>query len=370
MFELGMFVFVLLYNLRLGEVGFREDVLGRIAGAATAGIFAAVLPAGMAMRRWRPETVLRVSFLGLAGVSMVRVLARGEHVLVASAFAAGGCLSLWFVAMAPTVTALTAERGRQAAFSLFFASGIALGVLGGAVGGQLPGWMKTMGARQPMQAALLAACALIGLAGVALRGLRVARPPREPRTFSVSPFLFRFLVAIAVWGVAMGAFNPFFNAYFSQHLQFSVERIGWIFAIAQLTQAAAVLAAPRAYRRFGLVKAIAGMQAITGAALAVLAVAPAAFAAGAYIALMSFQYMSEPGMYTLLMNGVRPGERNGASALHILVLNAAQSGAAACAGVAFARHGYPMSLGVAGATAVLAAILFQSLLKHREDRSA
>src|SRR5690349_3693836 len=51
-FELGMFVFYLLYNLFLLERGFHEDFLGANASAMQIGGIVGTIPGGIAARTW------------------------------------------------------------------------------------------------------------------------------------------------------------------------------------------------------------------------------------------------------------------------------------------------------------------------------
>ena len=130
-----------------------------------------------------------------------------------------------------------------------------------------------------------------------LRSLRLsAASPREPRTIPWSPFLARFMAAFAVWGFAVGAFNPFFTAYFSRRLHAAETQIGLVFSAAQLVQVGAVLLAPFILRRLGVIGGIVSLQLAAGAALALLAPGPPLVIAGVlYTAFMSFQSMCEPG---------------------------------------------------------------------------
>src|SRR5207253_6336239 len=50
-FDLGMFVFVVLYNLYLVDLGFRENFMGEVAGAMTAGTLFGAVPAAWLARR-------------------------------------------------------------------------------------------------------------------------------------------------------------------------------------------------------------------------------------------------------------------------------------------------------------------------------
>jgi predicted MFS family arabinose efflux permease len=104
------------------------------------------------------------------------------------------------------------------------------------------------------------------------------------------------------------------------------------------------------------------MMAVTAVGLACLAARPAGAAAAAYVGYMAFQWMSEPGLSTMLMNGVEERERGGASAVNYLVMFGAQALAALVGGAVVTRFGYGVSLAGSAALALLAAGLFRGLL--------
>ncbi len=373
LYNFGLFIFFLLYNLYLLDRGFQEEFLGLVTGAMVAGSIAGTLPAGALAHKAGLRRCLLAGFLGVPLISALRALVGGQPALLALAFLGGLVSSLWFVSIAPAIAQLAPERKRALGYSLFFCSGIGLGALAGLVGGRLPGLLTGAGgAVQAKQLALLAGCLLAGLAALPAARLRFSEAPAmgQRRIWPRSPFLARFLVAIGVWSLATGAFNPFFNAYFARHLRARVDQIGLIFSGAQLAQAASLLLAPALLRRWGAIRAVAGMQAAAGLALAALAVAPAgAPATLAYTGYVVFQWMSEPGLYTLLMSRVSPAERSGASALNFLVIFSAQAAAAALAGAAIARFDYPAVLTAAAAVAVIAGLLFRWLLPPSDRAS-
>jgi len=76
--------------------------------------------------------------------------------------------------------------------------------------------------------------------------------------------------------------------------------------------------------------------------------------------------MSEPGMFTFLMEGTPVEERGSASALNFLVAFAAQALAAAVAGQMLARFGYAPVLAVAALICAASALLFRVLLDDRK----
>jgi glycerol uptake facilitator-like aquaporin len=74
-----------------------------------------------------------------------------------------------------------------------------------------------------------------------------------------------------------------------------------------------------------------------------MAVAPAA-AGYVYVAYTSLQFMTEPGMYSMLMSRVDEGHRSGASAMNFFVAFSCHALAAAVAGQVIAKGGYSPAL--------------------------
>ena len=350
-FNLALMIFYLLYNLHLVSLGFDEGFVGQVTFAMHMGSLLGSLAAGVAATRIGLRPSLFFCFVATGLTLCLRTQATGRFELLAFAAAAGIVQSVWAVCLAPAVTALTTERSRSAAFSLTFGTGIALGMFSGVVGGRLPAWLHST------RNALLLAAAVAPLAVLPLLRwkLPAAPPAAEKRVYAMSPFLVRFLGMLAIWGAATGAFNPFFSLLFSRGLGFGVAQIGGIFSLAQGAQVLAMLISPLVLKRFGIAPAIALMQCATGIALAGLGVAPPVLAGWMYGLYMAFQYMSEPGMYTLLMSNVPPEQRAGASALNFVTLFGSQAIAAWIAGEAIARYGYTPVLLVAAALTLLAA---------------
>jgi len=119
------------------------------------------------------------------------------------------------------------------------------------------------------------------------------------------------------------------------------------------------------------VTGIAYTQAASGLALAGLARAQTANAAVAlYAGFMAIHWMSGPGIYSLLMGRVARSARSTASAANNFVSLLCQSIAAAAAGVAYVRFGYPAVLGTVAALALLSAAVFAVLLREIPGRNA
>jgi predicted MFS family arabinose efflux permease len=360
LYNFGMTVFFLLYNLHLLKRGFHEDFLGAVTTATTVGSIAGTIPAGLITSRFGLKPALLFSFLAAPLICVLRAIAVNPGLLITSAFLGGFAMSLYAVSLAPVVAQLAPEKSRPLAFSLVCSSGIGIGIFGSSIGGALPEWVGGL------QSALIAASAIAAFSAIATLHLPLRAPQIRARNlYPRDPAVTRYLAALALWSLATGTLNPFFNVYFSTQLKAPLSAIGVIFSASQLTQVLAVLAAPLVLRRLGMPTGIMAMQIVAGISLGLLAIAPPlAGAAVLYASYMAFQYMSEPGMFSFLMDHAKEEERGGAAALNILVLFAGQAIAASVSGVALHRFGYPPVLIVASLAAIIAGFCFRLALSR------
>lgn len=370
-FDFGEFIFFLLFNLYLLDRGFDEKFLGQVASVMTAGTIVGTFPTVTLARRVGLRSTLLIALIGVPIMGVMRTLAVGRIGILASSFCMGMFMAIWAVSFAPVVSATTNERNRAFGFSLVSALGIGLGSLAGLLGGRLPGMLQhTLPGLPSVEAkrvALLIGCGIAALGAIPISRWKFRTPlEHERRSYPRGRFIRSFCLALLIWSIATGAFNPFFNAYFAHQEHMRVENIGVVFSISQLATVVAVLLAPLVLKRFGQVKGVTGIQAATGIALLCLAVEmPPIAAAFLYIGYMSFQYMSEPALFTLLMSRVGAGQRSGASALNFLVISIAGSISALISGAAISRFGYSPVLMAAALLVVTAAFLFYVLI--RED---
>ena len=369
-FDFGMFVFFFLYNLYLLQLGYRENFLGILSSVMTAGSVAGSVVAAAAMQRFGIRKTLVVSFSLTAALSALRAFVTFPPGLIGLAGVAGIAQSAWPVAFSPGITQLTTEKNRPMGFSIFCSAGIAIGIFGGLAAGRLPGWLLhshvASSSIESYRLALSAGCVIVLLALWPLSRVNfgTAAPPKRKR-HRPSPLVLRFLIAIAAWNLGTGALNPFFNVFFARWIHLPLQQIGYVFASAQVAQICAILCAPLFFRRFGLTRSISGMQSATALVLLALAAAGSPIiAAIGYCCYMMAQYMSEPGMFTLLMEGVIPEERGGASALNFLVTSGGIAVASATSGWLLARFGYPPVVVGAAIMCLLAALLFRVLLAN------
>ncbi len=377
LFNLGISIFLFLYNLLMLDLGFRERSLGFFSSAMSIGAVAGAFPLGMLAVRFGCKRVLTACLLLAAMAFGARVFLIWTPAQITFSLLDGVVLCGWTACLSPWVASVVEERGLPFAFSLLFATAVVGGSLGGFVGGHMPEWCRWaaehMGAAiSPIQGeriTLAGASAIISLAALPLARLaNDSVPQARLRLPMPSPFLVRFLVATACWGVAMGALNPFVNVLFSHYLRMATPRLGSLFSLTQLAGAAAVLLVPVLLRRTGLLPGILVIQLASAAFLGWISCGQGLLQIElAYCGFMAAQLMCAPAIQTLLMNRVAPQERSNAAAMSFLVLSVAQSVAAAAAGVAFTRFYYAHVIASIAFVAAVAAVAFRLLCDGSDD---
>ncbi len=367
-FDLGMTMYFFLYNIYLLDRGFKEDFLGWMISAMNIGTIVCSIPAAVLIQRLGIRRSLLTCIATLSAVLAARALLAPRAAILSFALFGGGLTTIWAVAISPTIALLTDEQSRPFGFSVVFSSGIGVGILANLAASYLPGFLThfspAMSGIRGRQVVLLIAAAIVALGLIPLSRLRIEIPPSSSRKlYPRSPFLLRFLPAVALWSLVTGSLSPLANVYFSQYFHTPLERIGTIFSFSNLFQVLGILVAPVLFKKLGVVPGVASSQLVAALLLGFLAGTSGALPASViYVVFTGFLWMSEPGMFSLLMTGVAPEERAGASALNFLVISLVQAGAVAATGTSFARFGYPTVLATIAMVGALAAVAFWFLL--------
>jgi len=384
-YDTGFALYWFLFNLYLLDFHFNERAIGLINGALTLGLLVGTLPAGALGRRFGPRPVLLFCFTVAPLLNAARVLWVWEPAQIALAFLAGVSMTSWTVTFLPAVSQLTTKANRTAAISLIFSIGVGSSALGGALCGYLPQWIAHTGLDlQPFQIKrliLLGSCAVAAIGFFPILGLRVPRPAEPPaseaqprawlRSIQLNPFLWKFILCMALWSVILAGFTPFANVYLSRDLHIPLSHIGLIFSVAQLLQLFSGLLVPIVMRSLGMLNGILATQLAAAATLATMAeVQHQPLAVAFYLAFSASQWMSSPALYSLLMNETPEAERSTAAASTMFVNSLVSSGTTAAAGVLFTEFGYsPVFLGLATLAAAVA-LLCRLLLAQKKERRA
>lgn len=372
-FDLGFSIYYFLFNLFLAGHDYNERALGQFAGAMAIGNLLGAFPAASLIRRFGLRYVILSCFVVAALVASTRALLLSFPWQIALAFFAGFTLSAWAVCIPPTVARLSDEKQRPRAFSLLFSLGIGTGAIGGIIGSRCPSLLghafPHLTAMESQQAVLIASCLLVAVGILPASRLKLdsASPGvTHASPFSVSPFLLRFLPAIAVWAFVTGSFSPLATVYLAKEVRLSLHQIGNVFSLSQAVQVIAVILAPLLFRRTGLIYGILLTQIAAAASLMILSSSTApALAILTYIFFCAFQWMNEPGIYSLLMNAVPLEDRGSAAASNSVITSAAQAFASTLFGSFVVSYGYSSSIRAVGVVALAAAAMFGNLQRRK-----
>ncbi len=386
-YDTGFALYWFLFNLYLLDLHFNERAIGLISGALTLGLLVGTLPAGAIGRRFGPRPVLLFCFIAAPLLNAARALWVWEPAQIVLAFFAGVSMTSWTVTFLPAVSKLTTQANRTAAISLIFSIGVGSAAFVGALCGYLPQWMASAGlAMEPYatkRLILLASCGIAMIGFFPVLGLRmppavveVESAPKPRRrawlsSFQLSPFVWKFLLCMALWSVILAAFTPFANVYLARDLHVSLAHIGLIFSVAQLLQLASGLLVPVVMRSMGMLNGILATQLTAAMMLATMAsVHRQPLAIAFYLAFAASQWMSSPGLYSLLMNETPDAERSTAAASTMFANSLVSSATTAGAGILFTQFGYSrVLLGLAGLAAVVA-LLCRLVLTEKKERDA
>ncbi len=370
-FDFGFGLFFFLFNLYLTDLHYNEKVLGILTGALTLGNVVGTIPVMILARRYGLQKMLLLCFIAAPLLSFLRTFILFESAQTALAFFTGVFLSSWPICFSPAIAALTNDRNRVRGFSITFATGIGLGTLAGIAGGYLPDWLRHAGHSDALLGSMrtvlqLACCiALLGVWPVYRLRLGTVARNAQRRIRIFHPLLFWFLPPFVVWNIVTGSFTPFASVYLQQHLGIPLPHVGLIFSGSQLLQFTAVLLAPLLYRKWGRIVGVGLAQAATAVALVCIALTrDTTLSVAWFLAFSGAQWMTGPGIYSLLMDNIPVEERSTASAIQNLSGAICQAATAAATGACIVRFGYADVLFGNAAVAMLASILFVLLLRH------
>jgi len=286
----GMALFMLLYNLYLTRLGFKEDFIGDMAGMfpLASGIFA--VPVGIWSDRSgrRPFLLAASLFLGASYLGMC--LLGNPSLLLAFSFLGGIAGSCVFVNFIPFLAENAAPERRGQAIAIWMAISGLTRMLTSLAGGWLPGLMGALTGNplhhpHPFRLSLLIGAGLTLssiFAAQRIEGARGERPHQtrgEPHGECGGPegapgapwrLLATFASISAFRGLSMGLSLPFYNVFFQEQLATSAASIGTIFFASQAIVFPSTLIAPAVARRFGAVSTVVPLRLLAGACLGVM----------------------------------------------------------------------------------------------------
>jgi MFS family permease len=273
--NVGIGVFMLLFNLYLRELEYREDFIGEFQAISTLAMAGVSVTMGVLINR---VGVWKSVFFGIMLFLVTSILACviTDPVLlrVFAAFSGAGTAFL-FVPTMPFIVDLTRRHERHGVAALAFSLQSLSMTVGSLIGGWMPGLVGALfGFGAPSVSAyrytLVAGVSVAGLALLPLLAMSKERrtaipddmeaegPDAEPVNDQPAVVRQRMMVFVAVGGLmslGAGAVFPFYNV-FLETLDFTAGQIGLVYSAAGLMAAGLGLLSPYAARKLGSVRAV------------------------------------------------------------------------------------------------------------------
>ncbi|MEZ7171627.1 MFS transporter [Sporosarcina sp. OR05] len=269
--QIGMGVFMVMYNLYIRELGMPETVNGKVISMTALALAIILVPAGFVSDRLGRKWLIFGGTLLTAGTLFYRSIAVMETPIVVAALLTGLFMAFVQVSGIPFLAENSTPGERVHLFSINFAIVTVANVVGSLSGGMIADLLETALALSTVEA--IRSSLLIG-ASIFTIGLfpffRLQEKPTEPvktkRIEGVSTgedslkrnllVIFHFSFASLLIGFGSGLVVPYLNLYFANRFGASNSYIGFVLSLGSAMTAVAVMIGPALSRRVGKVKAL------------------------------------------------------------------------------------------------------------------
>lgn len=270
--QVGMGVFIVMYNLYIKELGFPETLNGKIISMTSLASAIMLVPAGYLSDRLGRKGIIIIGALFAAGTLFYRSIVTGEQSLIYAAFFTGLFMALVQVSGVPFLAENSKASERMHLFSIHFSLMTIASVVGSLGGGVLADALHIVGNISTVDSIMyvLIIGAIIFTMGIVplfqLKPIKIEADTEEHTAESEgnAPSGFRknlkvivlFGVANLLIGTGSGLVIPYLNLYFSNRFGASNTYIGLILSLGSAMTAVAMLLGPALVKKVGKVKAL------------------------------------------------------------------------------------------------------------------
>lgn len=270
--QIGMGVFLVMYNLYIKELGYPETLNGKIISMTSLASALMLIPAGYLSDRLGRKGIIITGAIVAAGTLFYRSLITGEQSLIFAAFFTGLFMALVQVSGVPFLAENSKASERMHLFSIHFSLMTIASVVGSLGGGVLADALHIIGNISTVDSIMyvLIIGAIIFTIGIVplfqLKPIQIEMDSDEhtEETDGNTPSGFRknlkiivlFGVANLLIGTGSGLVIPYLNLYFSNRFDASNTYIGLILSLGSAMAAVAMLLGPALVKKVGKVKAL------------------------------------------------------------------------------------------------------------------
>ena len=388
--NIGIGVFILIYNLYLVQISLKEDFIGTFNAVQTVAMGIAALLMGVAINRygtWRCTTYGTLFFL--ASSVVLSLLSDPTSILVVSALNGAG-LAFMTVPVMPFVVEWTAPEALTMAAALTFSLNSISSTIGSLVGGWSPKIVSSL-VGVPVESVISYRFTLItgiALATFGLLPLWVMRHIRDHNQADVAqssvlvemPTSTRrvrrdmsvFVLIGLIMSLGTGAVVPFVNV-FLESLGSNPDQIGIIFSVAGVVAAVTSLFAPALYRKFGALISSLFIRLMAAPIYLLLAFSPqTGIAIAAQVVRTTSVSMAWPIDSSFISDVLPPRARANAFSLRSGAWNLGYALSSVVAGELIVSSGYRLTFVAYGISAIIAVATYVTYFwrhpSHRKHR--
>lgn len=270
--QIGMGVFMVMYNLYIKELGMPETVNGRVISMTATASALMLIPAGFLSDKFGRKWIIIAGASFGAATLFYRSFAVAETPLVTAAFLTGLFMAFVQVSGIPFLAEHSKTSERVHMFSVYFALMTLANVAGSLFGGLVSDAFQlflSMDAASAIRWSLLFGASLFALALIPLFRLGNRPPAAEEKVNTRIDIdiadtslkknlivIFHFSFASLLIGLGSGLVVPYLNLYFANRFDASNTYIGLILALGSAMTVVATLIGPLLVARVGKVKAM------------------------------------------------------------------------------------------------------------------
>jgi MFS family permease len=273
--HIGMGIFMIIYNYYIRELGFDEQVNGKVIAMTATAQAIMLLPAGILSDRFGRKKIIFWGGLLSAITLLSRSLFIDESVLLTAAFLSGIFMAFIQVSTIPLLAENSNEKQRVHLFSFNFAIMMVANVIGNMLGGGLSDIFQnifSLDAVTSIRITLVVGSVFFFTSLVPLGKIheqkKTAKQIKERKSYveliktnkkGVKIILF-FAIAQIIIGFGSGLVIPYLNLYFTDRFEVSKSLVGLILSLGQAMTAVAMLIGPAVVARVGEVRAVVILQ--------------------------------------------------------------------------------------------------------------
>lgn len=331
---LGISLLVLLYNLYILSLGYRQDMIGLVTLVACLVAVGAALPMAWVANRLGYKTAQILGIVGSAiSIALALAIPTAESLIVTELIW-GVTFTLMIIVGAPFMSENSTEEERPYLFSIQFVMLMFTAFLGSLFGGELPRLFSTMlnvGVESPTayQGALSVGVALMVFSAIPLVFLRtpkghLSHSARARLTVRDRVQVFKLLVPTLLGAAGGGMIVPFVNVFWKLTHNLNDATIGLIFALSALIMTGFAMFAPLMSRRWGVVRVMVVTQFLSVVGLFLFGFSPwFLLALFGYLGRDTLSNLSRPLLGQFQMDETEIEERAAVSSLSTMVFNLA-----------------------------------------------